>query len=65
MHKTIERTPKGPWIKLKSLKTSTNQMKNEERTMNERRTTKEWVTNNEERLMNDVEIYYNRDSTTF
>ena len=31
MHKTIKRTPKGPWIMFKSLKTNTNRMKNEER----------------------------------
>jgi len=31
MHKTIKRTPKGPWIMFKSLKTSTNRMRNEER----------------------------------
>ena len=30
MHKTIKRTPKGPWITFKSLKTRTNRMKNEE-----------------------------------
>ena len=31
MEKTIKRTPKGPYIMFKSLKTNTNRMKNEER----------------------------------
>jgi len=34
MHKTIDKTPKGPWIMFKSLNTSTNRMKNEERPKN-------------------------------
>ena len=35
IHKTIKRTPKGPYIMFKSLKTNTNRMKNEERVKND------------------------------
>ena len=35
MHKTIENTPKGPWIKFKFLKANTNWTKNEEQSKND------------------------------
>ena len=35
IHKTIKRTPKGPYIMFKSLKTNTNWMANEERMKND------------------------------